>query len=87
MLQTDVEHALDNGQLWGAMRNNRFWRLRRNGATQTWKTRPREFSIPVKAGLRSCARVTDQSWIAVRSEEPDWRDAHFVITKEDPNVK
>lgn len=28
-------------------------RWRRNGATKTWKTRPQEFSVPVKYGMRS----------------------------------
>ena len=27
---------------------------RRNGRTKTWKTRPGEFQIPVKYGLREC---------------------------------
>lgn len=30
---------------------------RRNGATQTWKTRPGEFRIPVKYGLRSYGQI------------------------------
>ncbi len=33
-------------------------RWRRNGATKVWKTRPGEFSIPVKYGLRSYAYIT-----------------------------
>lgn len=32
---------------------------RRNGATQTWKTRPGEFRIPVKYGLRSYDQIRD----------------------------
>jgi hypothetical protein len=32
---------------------------RRNGATQTWKTRPGEFRIPVKYGLRSYGQIYD----------------------------
>lgn len=28
-------------------------RVRRNGATQTWKTRPMEWRMPVKYGMRS----------------------------------
>ena len=31
---------------------------RRNGGTQTWKTRPAEFRIPVKYGLRSYGQIT-----------------------------
>lgn len=61
MDRSTIEYALDNGRLWGAMANGRFWRLRRNGRTQTWKRNPQRFSIPVKAGLRSCARITETS--------------------------
>ena len=31
---------------------------RRNGATQTWKTRPADFRYPVKHGLRDYSAVT-----------------------------
>lgn len=40
-------------------------RWRRNGATKTWKTRPGEFRLPIKFGLRSYAAVTE-------------RDAHLL---------
>jgi len=30
---------------------------RRNGRTKTWKTRPDQFSIPVKYGLHSYGRI------------------------------
>jgi len=30
---------------------------RRNGMTQTWKTRPGEFRIPVKFGLNKCNQI------------------------------
>lgn len=55
MTRTEIEQALDNGKLWARMGNGRYWQLRRNGSTQLWKTRPTEFRIPVKAGLRSSA--------------------------------
>lgn len=32
---------------------------RRNGATKTWKTRPGEFRIPVKWGMRSYDYITE----------------------------
>ena len=31
---------------------------RRNGKTQTWKTRPEEFRVPVKHGLYSYGQIT-----------------------------
>jgi len=32
---------------------------RRNGATQTWKTRPDEFRVPVKYGMRDYHALTE----------------------------
>jgi hypothetical protein len=58
MTLQQVEAALAAGQLFAKMHGtNRAWQARRNGATKTWKTRPGEFSIPIKAGLRSCGYV------------------------------
>ena len=36
-------------------------RVRRNGATKTWKTRPDEFRIPVKYGLYEYAYITQDN--------------------------
>lgn len=33
-------------------------RARRNGKTQTWKTRPGEFRIPAKHGLKDTFNIT-----------------------------
>mgnify|MGYP006958860388 CR=1 FL=1 len=33
-------------------------RCRVNGKCQTWKTRPEDFSLPVKHGLRDCFYIT-----------------------------
>jgi outer membrane protein assembly factor BamB len=54
-----IEQALADGRVYAAMSGGKWWALRRNGKTQTWKTRPGEFRIPVKAGLRSCGEITD----------------------------
>ena len=32
-----------------------------NGKCQTWKTRPDEFRLPVKYGLRNCLDITDKN--------------------------
>lgn len=53
-----IESALDRGVLFAETNGRRWLRLRRNGRTQTWKTRPNDFRIPVKAGLRSTAQIT-----------------------------
>ena len=59
----EIEHALDNGKLFVRMRNGNNWRVRRNGQTQRWITRPPElvegrFRIPCKAGLRLTFQLT-----------------------------
>ncbi len=43
--------------------------LRRNGATKTWKTRPDEFRIPVKFGLRGYSYLEPADLPYVHTEE------------------
>jgi hypothetical protein len=38
-----------------------WWRVRRNGKTQTWKRDPERFRIPLKAGLRSYGEATAEA--------------------------
>ena len=59
-----TEALLDAGSLSVQMTNGRYWQLRRNGATKRWVTRPTEFRIPVKAGLRACGYITERSSFA-----------------------
>jgi hypothetical protein len=37
-------------------------RYRRNGTTQTWKTRPAQWRIPVRFGLRSGSIWNTDAW-------------------------
>ena len=55
-----LERLLLAGLIEGCVdqRANRWWTIRRNGQTKLWKTRPGEFQIPVKAGLRTCGYIT-----------------------------
>lgn len=73
--QQEIETYLDKGMVWAAMRNGRYWKVRRNGRTQTWKTRPGEFRIPIKAGLKSYGEITHT-----------FRENGFVIAERDPNI-
>jgi len=79
-----IENSLYNGELWVAMRNGRFWRARRSGKTQTWKTRPSEYRIPIKAGMYAHGAIAHHSRVALISDE-DWRSADYVISNGDPN--
>ena len=84
--QAYIENSLYNGELWARMGNGRFWRVRRNGQTKIWKTRPGEYRIPVKAGLRSCGEVTHRSGVALFGSD-GWHVADFVISVDDPSAK
>lgn len=53
-----LEAALDAGKLEIDMGRGRWWKVRRNGKTQEWKTRPDDYRIPVKAGLRHTGQLT-----------------------------
>lgn len=63
--RAQIELALSEGRLFAKMGNGNYWRLRRNGATQLWKTRPSEFRIPVKAGLKAYGQVWHSDTIGV----------------------
>ncbi len=73
-----IELALKEGRLWALMNSGRYWRLRRNGRTQLWKTRPSEFRIPVKAGLKAYGAVTNRDTIGAGKGSK----ANFVVTAE-----
>jgi hypothetical protein len=36
-------------------------RAKRNGKTKTWVTRPQEYKIPVKYGLKTCFYITPEN--------------------------
>lgn len=52
-----IEKLLDSGNLEAEMNNGRYWTIRRNGATKTWKRDAARFRIPIKAGLRACGSI------------------------------
>jgi hypothetical protein len=62
MTLSQIEQALETNRVWARMQNGRLWVCRRNGRTQTWKTRPNEFRIPVKAGLRATGQLTHYNY-------------------------
>lgn len=62
MTLPQIEEALAAGRVEARMSSGRWWKLRRNGRTQTWKTRPGVWRIPVKAGFKSCGELTHDTW-------------------------
>lgn len=47
-------------------------RCRANGALKTWVTRPDEWRLPVKHGLKQCFYITHQNCEEWTVEEPRW---------------
>ena len=66
LTRAQIETALDAGYLEASMSNGRHWRIRRNGKTKLWATRPDEFRIPVKAGLKSTGYIHESNLHAYR---------------------
>jgi hypothetical protein len=58
----DFEESLAAGNVYVCVGNGRFWLARRNGATKFWKTRPLDWMVPVKMGLRAHAQITHESF-------------------------
>lgn len=44
-------------------------RYRRNGQTKTWQTRPGDYRMPVKHGMRDYAQITPDNAYTVHTEE------------------
>jgi len=61
MNRATIEAALDAGRLRCRMYNGNLWQCRRNGRTQTWKTRPNDFRIPIKIGYKTYGAITPEN--------------------------
>lgn len=78
--------------IWVRMANGRWWQIRRNGATKTWKKRPNAFRIPIKAGLRFYWELNESSRIGMVPEDSieliQLLQPNFLITRFDfdPNT-
>ncbi len=57
MTLDQLEAALAKGQLQVTNGKGKWYTVRRNGRTQTWKREPDRYSIPVKVGFRECFRI------------------------------
>ncbi len=73
-----LESALAEGIVKAQAGNGNFWSCRRNGKTQTWKTRPGQFRIPVKIGFRSYGELTHDSIIGMPG---DGSAAQFIVQR------
>lgn len=76
-----VRYEIEQGSIWARMGNGRYWQVRCNGATQTWKRDLFRYRIPVKAGLRACGEITNATVIG----HCDGNEA-FICSFSDPNL-
>jgi hypothetical protein len=70
-----ISLANSGAQLYLLGRECRVYRIRRNGAVKTWKTRPGHFSAPYMIGYREAFRIehdtigTYNNYVLVRVAE------------------
>ena len=58
----NVDRLLDAGQIEVAMKNGNWWKIRRNGKTQKWKTDPERIRIPFKYGFRGTSAIVTEDF-------------------------
>lgn len=66
----NVEQLLDSGQIEVLMKNDNWWKIRRNGKTQKWKNDPERIRIPVKMGLYGHESITEDDFKADGTLDP-----------------
>lgn len=72
--RSDIEAALDADKLYVQVASGAWWLARRNGKTKTWKTRPNDYRVPIKCGLRTCGHA---------GHEIDLRAYRIAASRED----
>jgi hypothetical protein len=75
----EIEIALDSGNLYIAVANGAWYQARRNGKTQTWKTNPDRFRIPVRFGFRGTTGID--------SENTNYTFLRIANSREDAEAK
>jgi hypothetical protein len=61
--RANVDALLDAGKIEVATTNGNWWRIRRNGATKTWKKYPARIRIPFKMGLYGHGAIEESDFI------------------------
>lgn len=69
----NVNELLNSGMLYAHMLGGKWWRVRRNGKTQTWKRDASRIRIPVKMGLKVCAAIEDGDFVNGVLRSDYWR--------------
>jgi hypothetical protein len=59
----NVECLLGARVIEAALNNGRWWKIRRNGATKTWKRDEEKVRIPIKFGYKGYGVITEKDFI------------------------
>jgi hypothetical protein len=76
-LLDNIEAALRDGRLQVLAANGKWYSVRRNGKTKTWKRDPHRWEIPLKWAFSNHATITDRNAV-----QPNL----FGILQRDPTV-
>jgi hypothetical protein len=76
-----VAYEIDHGAIWIRVNNERYWKVRRNGATKLWKRDLFRYRIPVKAGMYVFSEITNETVIGHCDG-----DEQFICSFSDPNT-
>ena len=60
--RADIDELLDAGKIYIRMTTGKWWQIRRNGKTRTWKRNANRFAIPCKAGMYEYGTI-DESFL------------------------
>lgn len=60
-----LEQMLDAGCIEVKMSSLRWWQIRRNGKTQTWKSDANRIRIPFKMGFKGTGAITETDFVEV----------------------
>lgn len=74
----NINELLDAGKLQIAMKNGRWWTIRRNGATRRWIKSPERIRIPIKFGFKFFDAITEDDFGDI-----GWLDRQYYRIKEE----
>lgn len=79
MTRDELETALDRGRLQiKSVNGGKWYDIRRNGQTKTWKRTPSKVEIPCKVGFKECFRLAGSH----NGMEWQW-DCHVRVRPDD----
>lgn len=84
--RANVNELLDKGQIEVHMLSGKWWAIRRNGATLTWKRDAGRIRIPYKYGLKGYGQITEIDF-SDRAIAPQSLDPMYFRVKPAPELR